>query len=238
MFFVSNIGWQVNDGVAGPRVTPTILPTTAQFNGVGSGSIDVSGLGLQADDLILIFFQEDDGGDFAPSGSIPNWTYLTDSHRAWGTNNAISVYWKRSDGTETSASIPDTGDHQIAMAVVLRGVDWGSGGEDWLGSDIVHNGQTASSGISVDGVTTTVENTLVIIGLAGTLATSYNSPSNANLTDLAIIDQQTTTGGDDGCVAAVAGVKATAGATGDTSINASSNQGNAHVKFAVKGLTS
>lgn len=129
----------------------------------------------------------------------------------------LSLLWKRAaSNAEPALSIGDSGDHQIAQIVTVRGCI--ATGNPWdVASAQVQESETAA--VSISGVTTTVANTLVL--QVATNSTSslnaqgsdWESPGLANFTRR--WDTQTNVGNGGG-FSVLTGEKATAGGMANT----------------------
>jgi hypothetical protein len=136
-------------------------------------------------------------------------------------------------------TIADAGDHVWARILTYRGVI--NTGNPW---DVTGGGvkATTSLTVTVTGVTTTVPNTLIVQAVArdnDSTAAAFSAQTNANLTGIVERFDTGTTVGNGGGVTAWDGVKATAGATGNTTANVTPTVVNAFLTIALRpGTTS
>lgn len=148
----------------------------------------------------------------------------------------LQVWWKRAaSSSETSVSVPDGGDHQIARIFTFRHCI--TTGNPW---DVTTTGTktTASTTATVPAVTTTVADTLItmIVGRPNDngSTTHFDVPVNANLTGLAECEEAGSTQGNGGGFVVSCGVKATAGNTGTSTLAKGASTTDTYVVLALK----
>lgn len=183
--------------------------------------------------LLVVHLRGATSGATAPSG----WAHVTSSPA--GHNSAlesISVMWKRAGSSESGPSVSDPGgDYASARIHAYRGCP--TAGNPWDVAGATTN-STFSTTFNISGVTTTVTDTRVVINEACFDTATASGWTNANLSGLTErVDSNG--GGSTFTQQAVAdGTKASAGATGTTSVTFSiSTFGIAHV-VALKGSAS
>jgi hypothetical protein len=201
---------------------PTYVGVTAHAAATGAVSVDFTSVAPQSGDLLLILAES--ANQTGLSLSSP-WAEVASSPVGSGTAGAVGstglqVWWKISNGTETSVSVGDAGDHTVAVGAVYRGVN------TTTPFDVQTNGSLAAADPqTLDSVTTTVANTLIVYcignGRDASSSASIAGQTNANLGSLTKRFDQTSTVGAGGGVGIIDGTKATAGATGTTSLNLS-----------------
>jgi hypothetical protein len=171
-----------------------------------------------------------------PSGwqSVPG-SPVTDVADATGSK--LQVWWKRAASTsETSVTVPDSGDHQFAKIFTFRGC--ATSGDPW---DVTTTGSktTASSTATVPAVTTTVDNTLIVMIIGrpddSSSTAHFGVPSNANLTDIAERGEVGSVGGNGGGYVVATGVKASAGNTGTSTLTKTVSTTDTYMVIALKG---
>lgn len=92
-------------------------------------------------------------------GAVTNWTVATSQFASTGTATRLTALWRRFDAAEVAPTVPDPGDHCLAVILGFRDcVASGNpvnvfGGTTELVSDTT---------VSVNGALTTVPNTMVI----------------------------------------------------------------------------
>lgn len=133
----------------------------------------------------------------------------------------------------SAPTVADPGNHVYARILTYRGVI--STGDPW---DVTGGGvkATASTSVTVTGVTTTLTNTLIVQAVAQDIdaaATAFSAQANANLTSVLERSDFGTASGNGGGVGVWDGVKATAGATGDSTATVTSSI-NAFLTIALK----
>jgi MSHA biogenesis protein MshQ len=192
----------------------------------GTGAVTPTWPAHVAGDVALLFV-ESAGGQAATLSTAAGFVAVANSPQATGAGTAgtrITVFWARA----TSAAMPaptvaDPGDHVYARILTYRGVI--ATGNPW---DITAGGvkTPASTAVSVTGVTTNVPNTLVVQAVArdtDSAAAAFSAQANVNLTGIVERSDAGTTSGNGGGFAVWDGVKATAGATGNTTATVASS---------------
>lgn len=204
----------------------------------GSLTVGVPG-GYQNGDVFLLFVESANQNISTPGG----WTQVLNSPQSTGTAAAaggvrLAVFYKIVSGTQSSVSVADSGNHTTAIIANFRGVDIDN--PIHLTSGKVDS--TATSSISTPSLTTTIENTMIVmtIGLdkdaADTDTITTTSWTNSNLSEIAEGHDQTISGGVGGGIAFATGIKATAGAVGNTTATADSSTTHAYITIALKPL--
>jgi hypothetical protein len=189
---------------------------------------------------IGILIAETSGDDSTLTITSPSgWAHVTGSpvvDVASTAGSKLQVLWYRAtSASEAGVNIPDPGDHLLAGLFTFRGC--AASGNPW---DVTATGTktTASTTATAPGVTTTVANALIlnIVGRPddASAVTHFSSPTNANLTSLTEIREGGTTSGNGGGFVLVTGGKASAGATGDTTITKSASTTDTYVTIALK----
>ncbi len=194
---------------------------------------------------IALLFVESSGCDAATLSTAAGFAAVTNSPQAtWGgtcffpspTGTRITVFWARATSTSMGApTVADPGNHVYARILTYRDVI--STGDPW---DVTGGGvkAAASTSVTVTGVTTTVPDTLIVQVVAsdtGSGAQAFSAQTNANLTSITERSDAGTTAGNDGGFGVWDGIKATAGATGDTTATVTSSI-NAFLTIALKPL--
>jgi alpha-tubulin suppressor-like RCC1 family protein len=147
----------------------------------------------------------------------------------------LAVFWKRATtSSESSPTVADSGNHQRAQIVTVRGA--AASGNPW---DVTAGGVAASAGtsVSIPGATTTVANTLVVAIVANATDTSTAQTSgwiNANLTILTERADSNTTSSNGGGFGVATGVKASAGAYGATTATLATSSAQGLLSIALK----
>ena len=188
---------------------------------------------------IALLFVESTGGQVATLSTPAGFVAVTNSPQATGATTAgtqITVFWARATSTTMAApTVADPGDHVYARILTYRSVV--GTGNPW---DITGGGVKAatSTSVTVTGVTTTVADTLIVQAVArdnDSAAAAFSAQANSNLTGIVERSDAGTTQGNGGGFGVWDGVKATAGATGDTTATVTSSI-NAFLTIALKPL--
>ncbi len=179
-----------------------------------------------AGDVALLFI-ESAGGEAATLSAPAGFVAVANSPQATGAGTAgtqITVFWARATSAAMAApTVADPGNHVYAQIITYRGAV--ATGNPW---DVTAGGvkAAASTAVSVTGVTTSVPNTLVVQAVArdnDSNAAAFSAQANATLTGIAERSDAGTTSNNGGGFAVWDGVKATAGATGNTTATVTSS---------------
>jgi len=186
---------------------------------------------------VALLFVESTGGQAANLSVPAGFAAVANSPQSTGAGTAgtrITVYWARATSTTMATpTVMDPGDHVYARILTYRGVI--ATGNPW---DITGGGvkAAASTAVSVTGVTTNVPNTLVVQAVArdnDSAAAAFSAQANGNLTGITERSDAGTTSGNGGGFAVWEGVKATPGATGNTTATVT-NSINAFLTVALR----
>ena len=192
----------------------------------GTGAVTPTWPAHVAGDVALLFV-ESAGGQAATLSTAAGFAAVANSPQATGAVAAgtrITVFWARATSAAMAApTVADPGDHVYAQILTYRRVI--ATGNPW---DVTAGGvkAAASTAVSVTGVTTNVPNTLVVQAVArdnDSAAAAFSAQANATLTGIAERSDAGTTSGNGGGFAVWDGVKATAGATGNTTATVTSS---------------
>ncbi|OGP65883.1 MAG: hypothetical protein A3K22_01285 [Deltaproteobacteria bacterium RBG_16_42_7] len=197
------------------------------------------------DDIALLFVESmGEEAVLTPAGFAP----VLNSPQNVNTGNngtRLTVFWVRA----TSAAMPnvtitDPGNHCVAQILTYRGVI--ATGDPW---DVTGGGteNVFDTSLTASGVTTTVADTLIVVAAAqGRDANSTTTFANvgaaggwanANLTGIAERADFARRNGNGGGFGVMDGVKATAGATGNTTATLSNAFRKAFLTIALKPTT-
>jgi hypothetical protein len=204
-------------------------------SGTGSFSVAVPS-GIEAGDLLLILVQTANQPVAVPSG----WDNVPSSPRQVGTAGgtaatALQVFYKFAGSSESSVTISDGGNHQIARMVAYRGVREATPFNASAGSV----GLTASTTVSYPSITTTVADCRVLLIEAHSLpdANSNTVVTNQSMASLlsGTIERvdNNTNAGNGGGFSLADGLKATAGSTGTGSATLSTSANTARITLAL-----
>lgn len=193
---------------------PTFVASGALSTGTGAVSPALPA-GRATDDILLLFCETVDGTAATPSG------WAVAGARQWrnagqaALNTCLDVYWRRVVGGESAPSLADAGDHISAVIHAYRGCE--TSGDPW--DEIAGATEANDTSASFPSVTTVGADRLIVMSIAthDNVGAPLSGASNANLTGVSIRTNEETSSGNDGTLAVVTGVMASAGATGETS---------------------
>jgi hypothetical protein len=233
-----NVGTASSPASATTQAAPA--PTFVAAGAVSSGTGTISPAlpaGIAANDILLLFIETANQAVSITNQNGGTWAEVTGSPQGTGTAGGTSatrltVFWSRYNGTQGAPTVSDSGNHQAARMIAIRGAV--SSGDPW---NVTAGGVDATSdtSASIPGSTTTVINTLVVVATAGSLpdangTAQFSAWTNANLTSLTERTDDSRSSGNGGSLGIATGVKATAGAYGNTAAT--------HATSAVKGMIS
>lgn len=192
------------------------------------------------DDILVLTIEgegEDANADSPPTGG--DWTAIdgstgsvasAESGQADRTRNS-TYYHVYDSGSPPNLSVPDAGQHTIAVISVWRGVDTASPLD---ATSVSSSNSTNSTAGSATGTSTSTAGSRVITICTHGDEGSISSPVNASLTGLAIDGQHSSAAGSDGMVGIISGILAGTGATGTTTWTISVSEEQANWCFAFK----
>lgn len=165
--------------------------------------------GIEENDILFIAVES--SGATVPAAPT-DFTLLASSASMSNVARA-TVFYKVADGTELEAVIAHTGNHQTAAMLAVRGADTGGP----IDVSVTRADASVASSFDVSGLTTTVNNALIVAVIAHERARSFSGISFDSSSVVSETKQTdaSTTGGDDGTLAVFTAAKETAGATGD-----------------------
>lgn len=203
----------------------------------GTGAVTPTWPTHQIDDIALLIV-ESEGAQAATLTTAAGFVAVTNSPQSTtgGTSGGtrVTVFWARANSSAmASPTVADPGNHVHAQIITYRGV--ANTGNPW---DVTVGGVkgTASTSVSVTGVTTTIADTLIVQAVArdtDNTGASFSAVTNGTLTSITERVDAGTTSGTGGGFAVWDGVKATAGATGNTTATVTSSV-NAFITIALK----
>ena len=230
---VTLAGW-----TASAKAAPTFQAAGAVAT--GTGSVNVPWPAHQVDDIALLFVASA-GGQAATLSTPAGFVAVANSPQSTGTGangTRITVFWARATSTAMATPrVADPGNHVSAQILTYRGVV--TAGNPW---DVTGGGvkAAASTSVTVTGVTTTVPDTLIVQVVSrdnDSAAAAFSGQANAALTGIAERTDTGTNSGNGGGFGVWDGVKASAGATGNTTATVASSA-NAFLTIALKPPTS
>jgi len=202
----------------------------------GTGAVSPAWPAHAAGDVALLFV-ESTGSEPVTLSTPAGFVVVTNSPQATGaaTGTQLTVFWARATSAGmTAPTVADPGDHVYAQIITYRGVI--STGNPW---DSTGGGikAAASTSLTVTGITTTVNDTLVVQAASHSrdnAGAHFSAQTNANLTGIVERADAGTNSGNGGGLAVWDGVKATAGATGNTTATLTNSVVNAFLTIALR----
>ena len=202
----------------------------------GTGAVSPAWPAHAVDDVALLFV-ESGGGQAATLSTPAGFVEVASSPQATGAGpngTRITVFWARATSTSMPApTVADPGNHVYARILTYRGAI--GSGDPW---DVTGGGvkSSASTSVTVSGVTTTVDDTLVVQAVArddDSAAAAFSAQTNATLAAITERSDAGTTSGNGGGIGVWDGINATAGAIGNTTASVTSSI-NAFLTIALK----
>lgn len=213
---------------------PTYVGKSTAAGGVAGVNIDFTSSGRTSGDLLVIAVETANEAISAPSGftQVPTVSPQGQGTAASSGGVRLTLFEKISDGTETTVSIGDSGDHQYAVGGVFRGTAGSIAIEASAG-----NVEALSGSGTFGGVTTSVGNCLIAHFVATNndqTGASWSAQANANLTSVTERHDAGTADGQGGGIMLVTGEKETAGAPGNTTATQSNTRAYCWITLALK----
>jgi hypothetical protein len=232
---VDYTSWSGTDEV--PITEGFVGSTMAAGTGAVTATIHADAV---TDDILVLTIEgegEDANADSPPTGG--DWTAIDGSTGSVASSEAgqadrtrNSTYYHVYDSASPpNLSVPDAGQHTIAVISVWRGYDTSSPLD---ATSVSSSNATNSTAGSATGTSTSSANSRVITICTHGDECTISSPVNASLTGLAIDGQHSSPAGSDGAVGIISGIKASAGATGTTTWTISASEEQANWCFAFK----
>lgn len=197
---------------------PTYVDAGASDAGIGAITPALP-TGYAIDDILFLLVETANEAVALPAGG---WAELGDqANRATGTAagtsaTRLAVFWLRATSTSHSApTVADSGNHNVGIVFAVRGCI--ATGNPWntAASSI---DATSDTSVSIAGVTTTVNDCLVLHAYTSSFDSGTDqlsgTPANATLTNVVTHFDANAAAGNGGTIILTSGTKATAGATG------------------------
>lgn len=211
-----------------------LLVSAPSFPTFQAAGAEVSGTGAVtplwpthvAGDIALLFI-ESCGGEAATLTTASGFAAVANSPQNTGTTTLgtrVTVFWCRATSATMAAPVVgDPGDHVYARILTFRSCI--AEGNPW---DVTGGGvkAVASTSLSATGITTTVNNCLIVIGISrdtDSAAAAFSAEANASLASIVEQVDSGTTSGNGGGICVVTGTLATAGASGTLTATVSSS---------------
>ena len=229
-------GYSAAEKVSTLQVTAPVFQAAGTAKS-GTGSVTPAWPTHQKDDIALLFVES--ANQAVTLTAANGFVAVANSPQGVGTAagtsaTRLSVFWARATSSSMSSPvIADPGDHLYAIILTFRYVV--KNGDPW---DVSVGGTkgTASTSLTIPGITTTVSDTLVVAAVTKQLdatASFVSNWSNANLTNITERTDAGTTSGNGGGVAVMTGAKSLPGAIGNTSVALTSSI-NAYISLALR----
>lgn len=234
----------MHEGWYSPRSLHAAVPTFVAAGTVTSNAAAITPAmpsGVQANDILLLFLETANQA-ITVSGGTETWSQVTNSPQSTGTaagadGTRLTVFWARaSQASPTSPTTSDSGDHQLGRIIAVRGCI--TTGNPW---DITAGSVEATSDttVSFPTVTTTMDDTLVVLAMAGSLpdatgTANFSAWTNSNLSSITERTDNTVTAGNGAALGVATGVKTTAGATGASTATLAQSANKAMMTIALR----
>jgi hypothetical protein len=201
---------------------PTFVAAGALANGTGSVTPALPA-GWAQDDIFILVVQGEGGSSMSAPGTF---TAIDSGGTGTGAGSTKElVAYRRATASESAPTVTDTGDHTLAVILAFRGCITSGSPIATFDSNIA----TATTSLSFMTITTTVADCLIVLAGAHGIDTTggqVSGYSNASLTSLTELFDDSAIDGFGGGIFVAAGGKPTAGSTGATSATLASS-GNA-----------
>jgi hypothetical protein len=221
---------------------PTVRGVGAFQGSAGSITHTIGGATVpDVDDLILIFLGSANQA-FTP---VSGYLEVPSSPQSAGTAAAagavrLTIFYKFSNGTETTYVTGDSGNHNTVASMIIRGVDKVNPFNDNAGNTAAAPGGVAPFIITCPAVTTTVPECMIINAIVtdydANSTAVFSNPTNANLTDITEHIDGSTNQQQGGGIGVFTGLKDTVGSTGTTSVTQIASEETARITLALSPL--
>jgi hypothetical protein len=205
------------------QATGTVVSAAAAPLTVAWPSVAIGDVGL--------LFIETDGAD-TPTLSTPG-DFVADAITSGGTGTRLTMFWALARSTSpTSPVIAATADRAQAVIVTVRGANYVGNPIHASGSNV----QAANTAVSIAGITTTANDCLIVIGVAGDNLIedgNFSGWTNASLGSLTERVDAGTLDGSNGGLAVATGTLAAAGASGTTTATLGDARATARILVAL-----
>jgi hypothetical protein len=227
--------------VTAGAAAPTFVAAGSVTSGTGTITPALPS-GRATNDILLLFIETANQAASITNQNGGTWAEVTNSPQGTGTAGGTSatrltVFWSRYNGTQGNPTVSDSGNHTAGRIIAIRGCP--TSGNPW---DVTAGGveSTSDTSGSIPGATTTVANTLVVAAIATSVPDStstavFSSWANGNLTSITERVDNARSSGNGGAIGVVTGIKATAGAVGNTTVTCASSATKGMMSIAMKG---
>ena len=209
---------------------PTFISVGATGASTGTNTVPLPA-GYQVGDLFLLVIEGDQGAAYPVTGYTDIKTFTTNSYP---NDCTIDVKYKIVTSSESAPVVPDGGDHTSAAIYLFRGCSITSPiNTSAAGSALLQSSPEKDGCLSV---TTSLQNCLIVgavVEQSDTVTSPFSNPVQASLSSLVTLGKFGTTLGNGGNGIVVAGLKATAGATGTIVFSGTAPSGRVAVTVAL-----
>jgi len=235
----TGVVWSFTTAAAGTTPTFVVAGTVASGTGTITPALPS---GIAVNDILLLFLETTNQAISISNQNGGTWAAVTNSPQGTGTGASssatrLTVFWSRYNGTQGAPTASDSGNHQLGRIIAVRGAV--TSGNPW---DVTAGGveATADTSGAIPGATTTVVNTLIVAAIATALpdatgTANFSAWANSNLTSVTERTDNTVTAGNGGGLGIATGVKATAGAYGNTTVTVGTSARKGMMSIAIKG---
>lgn len=212
----------------------------ARVRSVGTAQSGTGGVtpglpsGHVANDILLLFVRTANEPISAPTGYTQKGSTQGTGTAAGSAATSLQLFWKRDSGSESAPSVADSGNSTTAQIIAIAGCPTSGDPFDAIDGDVL---ASASTSVTIPGVTTTEDNALVLVAVANEAdsATAQTSGwSNGTLKALIERADANTTSNNGGGFGVASARMPTAGATGTTSATLATSSVQARIVCAMK----
>jgi hypothetical protein len=218
-------------------VAAPVFTAAGTFQGSASTATPGIPAGTVADDILLLFVEsENEAVTLSTAQGFVEIGQAGQGTAGGATSSRIAVFWKRATGSDSAPTVADAGDHVACRILGFRGCK--TSGNPWNGTPTWTHDAVSDTTLDAAGPTTTAADCLVVIGAANIIDTNTSQTvnyTNGNLTGLAGTGAgDNTNQGTGGGFNVGTGVKATAGAVGNTTVTWGANTQKSVVVLALE----
>jgi hypothetical protein len=197
--------------------------------------------GITTGDILLLVVETANEAVFISDVNGGSWLQVGGSPQGSGTAGAgdatrLTAFWSRYNGSQGAPVLSDSGDHQTARMIAIRGA--ALSGDPW---NVALGGVDAmvSPGGTIPGATTTLDNALVILAVSAshpdsTGTANFSGWSNTNLSALVERGDSASDSGKGGALGIATGIKALAGGFSGTAVTLAQPASKAMLTLAIR----
>ena len=213
---------------------PTIrsVGTVASATGVATPGWPA---GVVAGDLVIMFIETAN-----QTVSVSGWTECPSSPQGTGTTTLgtrLTAYYRTYSVVGDNRATSDSGNHQLAQIIAITAGTWNTSNPFNTSAGAVDSSATTS--VSIGGVTTTVDDCLLLYGVSGSLpdangTAEFTSWSNGSLSSVNEEIDNTRTSGNGGSLGVASGGLASLGASGAMTVTAATSAVRGKICLAIE----